>query len=65
MPIYEYKCSICSRVEERIETFSSPKERDCPNCKRKTMFRQISKTTFSLRGEGWFSDSYKGNKKNE
>lgn len=65
MPIYEYKCSICGGIEERIESLNSPKEQDCLNCLTKTMLRQISKTGFSFGGDGWFLDGYQSNKKKE
>ena len=65
MPIYEYKCSSCNGLEERIESLNSPNELECLNCKTKTMARQISRTAFSLGGEGCFSDGYQGNKKKD
>lgn len=65
MPIYEYKCSICNGVEERIESLNGPKEHECLNCHTKTLMRQISKTAFSLGGQGWFSDGYQNTKNKE
>lgn len=63
MPIYEYKCSICKGLEERIENLNTPEERECLNCHTKTMIRQISRTAFSLNGDGWFTDGYQNKNK--
>lgn len=58
MPLYEYLCPECERVEELVRPMS---ERDivpdCLSCGAKT--RKItSKMTFRLDGSGWSSDGY-------
>ena len=61
MPIYQYKCEQCDRrfsvKEDRMNT---NRERDCieiPFCSGRAI-RVVAKSSFSLKGEGWFKDGY-------
>ena len=58
MPFYEWKCKnpSCDHV---FETLQSMRELDplCPKCKSKVR-RLISKTSFQLKGDGWYKDHY-------
>jgi putative FmdB family regulatory protein len=59
MPLYEYRCQSCGEKEEKLESFSSPTEHDCPRCGRpKAMRRQVSLTSFTLAGGGWYGQGY-------
>lgn len=59
MPIYEYVCSACSSKLEIIQKMSDPAPDTCPSCGAKeTMARQVSRTTFQLKGGGWYADLY-------
>jgi len=56
LPIYEYKCPECAQKAEVLQKVgASPPS--CEKCK-KAMERQISRTSFVLKGGGWFADSY-------
>jgi putative FmdB family regulatory protein len=59
MPIYEYKCGDCGHVHEVITTLA---ERDtpppCPECKSGEVRRLISRSSFALKGGGWYKDGY-------
>ena len=60
MPIYEYQCVSCLKVSEFFLRVSDPHPNTCPKCGRQTELRkQISQTSFSLRGEGWYVTDYK------
>ena len=63
MPIYRYRCLECTHEEEKIITFSEKEEYDkglkCPVCESETYSSLIGRTSFSLRGEGWYKDGYK------
>jgi putative FmdB family regulatory protein len=48
MPIYEYRCSDCSRTFEKIIWNSKGETIDCPFCKGKKVVRLLS--TFSKAG---------------
>jgi putative FmdB family regulatory protein len=48
MPLYEYKCDTCGRIEEKFLPVERRNElRECPKCKGK-MELQISKTSFKF-----------------
>ncbi|MHC4646591.1 MAG: FmdB family zinc ribbon protein [Planctomycetota bacterium] len=42
MPIYEYKCSECGRVNEFLESLSSKAGRKCGYCGGRKLTRQFS-----------------------
>ncbi len=56
MPIYEYECSKGHQfeVEQRISDASLTR---CRVCKAKA-HRLISRTSFILKGGGWYADGY-------
>jgi len=57
MPIYEYKCLKCSIIKERhlpMEFRNNPLKCVCKG----EMKRIISKTSFALKGGGWYKDGY-------
>jgi putative FmdB family regulatory protein len=33
MPVYEYQCSACKRIEEAFQKISDPPLAVCPDCK--------------------------------
>ena len=60
MPIYEFRCMKCNKIEE---FFVKSKENIEPlhfsdTCEAITMIRIVSKTSFKLEGAGWASDGY-------
>jgi len=58
--IKEYKCSCCGNILEVWARFDEvPKA--CPLCGG-TMNKIISKSTFHLKGVGWYTTDYKNNK---
>jgi len=58
MPLYEYECAKCSQVTEIIQKFSDPPLKECPECKG-SVRRLMSKTSFRLKGTGWYETDYK------
>jgi putative FmdB family regulatory protein len=57
MPIYEYACSQCGRIEEAIQKFSDAPLTTCRHCSGE-LTRLISQSSFHLKGAGWFADGY-------
>ncbi len=57
MPIYEYECAACGRVEEAIQKFSDRPLTKCRHCSGK-LHRLISQSAFHLKGSGWYADGY-------
>ena len=58
MPTYEYVCKACDTEFEREQRISDPPVKTCPHCKAKQVKRLISRTSFHLKGGGWYSDLY-------
>lgn len=62
MPTYEYVCKKCGSTVELIRSITdeSPGPLCCSeNCNAEPMVRQISATSFVLKGSGWAKDGYK------
>jgi len=62
MPIYPYECLEC---KNKFEVFGSLKEvysesfiAECTECQSQICRRLISRTSFSLKGKGWYKDGY-------
>lgn len=58
MPIYEYVCEACGRLTEVMQRMSDPPPAACPECGQAKLARLVSRTTFQLKGGGWYSDLY-------
>tara|TARA_B100000424_G_scaffold271584_1_gene275030 strand:+ start:2334 stop:2516 length:183 start_codon:yes stop_codon:yes gene_type:complete len=56
MPTYNYKCKNekCNHKFEKFHKMSDPKP-PCPECGTEDPERIIVKTTFVLKGSGWFN----------
>ena len=58
MPIYEYQCPKCGNVfEEWVKASEAHKEEPCPRCGALSP-RIISRTSFVLKGDGWYVSDY-------
>ncbi len=56
MAVYEYKCSVCKYEAVLNEKMDAKRVKDCPLCRgRKTLERQVSRSSFILRGAGWYN----------
>ncbi|MFY3746635.1 FmdB family zinc ribbon protein [Anaeromyxobacter sp. Red801] len=58
MPIYEFVCEACGRITEVMQKVSDPAPAACPECGGGKLARLVSRTTFQLKGGGWYSDLY-------
>ncbi len=58
MPTYEYECGKCGHEFEREQRITDDPIKSCPGCKSKKVKRLISRTSFVLKGGGWYSDLY-------
>jgi putative FmdB family regulatory protein len=61
MPIYEYQCESCHRLTEALLKVGEKGPRKCPHCGGK-LTRVISRTSFQLKGGGWYKDLYASTK---
>ena len=58
MPIYEYECPKCGKVfEEWGKAAESHKQEACPACQTPSP-RIMSRTSFLLKGNGWYVSDY-------
>ncbi len=57
MPIYEYECLKCHRVEEILQRFSDRPLKKCKHCSGKLQ-KLISHNSFHLKGTGWYVTDY-------
>ena len=59
MPIYEYQCDACGRVEEVMQRISDKPLVKCSHCSGK-LRKLISHSAFHLKGTGWYVTDYAG-----
>ena len=57
MPIYEYECEACGKVEEVVQKLSDKPLESCSSCSGR-VHKLISQSSFHLKGGGWYADSY-------
>ncbi len=58
MPIYEYRCPECEKVFEVMQKFSDDPVRECRFCSGKKVEKLISRSSFVLKGTGWYQSDY-------
>lgn len=58
MPLYEFMCEKCLTAKEVIVKGKDHTAPTCPTCQT-SMTRQVGKSSFTLKGTGWFKDGYK------
>lgn len=61
MPIYEYKCKKCGKEYEIFQKITDPALKTCRYCRGPAQ-KLISRTTFHLKGSGWYVTDYGGKK---
>ena len=59
MPLYEYQCKQCEHRFEKIQSFSAPEEKVCPECGGEVE-RLISAPAIQFKGAGWYVNDYAG-----
>ena len=57
MPIYEYKCKKCGHRFEKIQKFSDPHVKKCPECGG-AIEQVISAPAVQFKGSGWYVTDY-------
>lgn len=58
MPIYEYRCELCGHEFERFQKMSDDPVDACPECEADSVKKLVSRTSFVLKGGGWYKDGY-------
>ncbi len=62
MPIYEFRCSSCKNEFELSMKLSDPRPEKCPECGKGPVEKMVSKSSFALKGTGWYRTDYAGGK---
>jgi putative FmdB family regulatory protein len=57
MPIYEYQCKKCHHRFERIQKFSDPHVKTCPQCGG-AVEQVLSAPAVQFKGSGWYVTDY-------
>jgi putative FmdB family regulatory protein len=57
MPLYEYQCKKCHHRFERIQKFSDPHVKKCPDCGG-PVEQVISAPAVQFKGTGWYVTDY-------
>lgn len=66
MPIYEYTCERCHKTEEFLQKFGEKAPEICPHCHQKgTLKKDVTASSFHLKGGGWYKDLYASSKKDD
>ena len=57
MPVYEYECSACEKVIEVQQRMVDDPLSQCPECDG-PVTKIMSRSSFQLKGGGWYADGY-------
>lgn len=57
MPLYPYRCTKCGHRFEKIQSFSSDPETECPKCGGK-LERPLTAPGLQFKGAGWYVTDY-------
>lgn len=57
MPLYEYECKKCGHRFERIQRFSDPLVKKCPECGGRVE-QVLSAPAVQFKGSGWYVTDY-------
>jgi putative FmdB family regulatory protein len=57
MPLHEYECKKCGHRFERIQKFSDPPVKKCPDCGGKVE-QLLSAPAVQFKGSGWYVTDY-------
>jgi putative FmdB family regulatory protein len=57
MPLYEYQCKKCHHRFEKIQKFSDPPVKKCPEC-RGPVEQLLSPPAVQFKGSGWYVTDY-------
>ena len=59
MPIYEYECTHCGHVFDRLQKIADPDPDKCPECGQVNVRRRVTAPAFRLAGSGWYETDFK------
>jgi putative FmdB family regulatory protein len=63
MPIYQYRCKACGFESEFLQRLADAPMKDCPECGKPELAKQLTAAGFQLKGSGWYATDFKGGPK--
>jgi putative FmdB family regulatory protein len=57
MPVYEYECPACEKIIEVQQRMADEPLTQCPKCDGPVK-KIMSRSSFQLKGGGWYADGY-------
>lgn len=57
MPLYEYRCTQCGYRFEKIQSFGTEPETECPKC-HGALIRPLTAPALQFKGAGWYVNDY-------
>ena len=63
MPIYEYQCTSCGHHMETLQKTTEKPLKKCPNCRKTSLKKLISASSFQLKGTGWYVTDFRDKNK--
>lgn len=64
MPLYEFKCETCLKIEEHLLRFTDVSPETCLSCEGR-LTKQVSQSSFVLKGSGWYETDFKTKSKDK
>jgi putative FmdB family regulatory protein len=58
VPLYEFQCPKCGHRFERIQKFSDPDPKKCPECGAGKLERLLHAPAVQFKGSGWYVTDY-------
>ena len=66
MPLYPYRCNACQTTLEVLAKMSDSPPQKCESCGAEgQMNKLLARTSFQLRGGGWYRQGYEGTSNRE
>ena len=65
MPLYEFECQTCGQISEILMKISDPMPSDCFCGKKNSLTKKMSRTSFVLKGQGWYETDFKSKPKEQ
>jgi putative FmdB family regulatory protein len=62
MPIYEYRCKNCAHELEIMQKMADDPLSECPQCGQNSLDKLVSRSSFRLKGGGWYESGYSASK---
>jgi len=60
MPLYEFECNACGKIDEFLMKFADPHPESCENCGNGPLTKLMGRSTsFVLKGSGWYETDFK------